>query len=200
MSGFLRGHSTATALIKLTDDWRKSLDEKQEVGVVAIDLSKAFDCICHNLLLAKLKAYGLRDTALKLLRSFLHERKQRVICNNSCSNWTPIRCGVPQGSLLSPLLFNIFMNDMNEAVNDSSLRLYADDTTQYMADKNPTVLQFSLNQDMERLSSWLDHNYLQANGDKTQAMVLGKSTHHYGLKFNGASIDIKEHLKILGVK
>ena len=92
------------------------------------------------------------------------------------------------------------MNDMNEAVNDSSLRLYADDTTQYMADKNPTVLQFSLNQDMERLSSWLDHNYLQANGDKTQAMVLGKSTHHYDLKFNGASIDIKEHLKILGVK
>ena len=91
------------------------------------------------------------------------------------------------------------MNDMNEAVNDSSLRLYADDTTQYMADKNPTVLQFSLNQDMERLSSWLDHNYLQANGDKTQAMVLGKNTHHYDLKFNGASIDIKEHLKILGV-
>ena len=131
MSGFLRGHSTATALIKLTDDWRKSLDEKQEVGVVAIDLSKAFDCICHNLLLAKLKAYGLHDTALKLLRSFLHERKQRVMCNNSCSSWTPIRCGVPQGSLLSPLLFNIFMNDINEAVNDSSLRLYADDTTLY---------------------------------------------------------------------
>ena len=121
------------------------------------------------------------------------------MCNNSCSNWTPIRCGVPQGSPLSPLLFNIFMNDINEAVNDSSLRLYADDTTQYMADKNPTILQFSLNQDMERLSSWLDHNYLQANGDKTQAMVLGKSTHHYDLKFNGAAIDIKEHLKILGV-
>ena len=91
------------------------------------------------------------------------------------------------------------MNDMNEAVNDSSLRLYADDTTQYIADKSPTVLQFSLNQDMERLSSWLDHNYLQANGDKTQAMVLGKSTHQYDLQFNGAPIDIKEHLKILGV-
>ena len=84
------------------------------------------------------------------------------------------------------------MNDMNEAVNDSSLRLYTDDTTQYIADKSPTVLQLSLNQDMERLSSWLDHNYLRANGDKTQAMVLGKSTH-------GAPIDIKEHLKILGV-
>ena len=123
MSDFLRGHSTATPPITLTDNWRKSLDEKQDVGVVAIDLSKAFDCICHNLLLAKLKAYGLHDTALKLLRSFLHERKQRVMWNNSCSNWTPISCGDPQGSLISPLLFNIFMNDMNEAVIDSSLRL-----------------------------------------------------------------------------
>ena len=167
--------------------------------MVAIDLSKAFDCICHNLLLAKLKAYRLHDTALKLLRSFLHERKQRVMCNNSCSNWTPIRSGVPQGSLLSPLLFDIFMNDTKEAVIDFSLGLYADDTTQYVADKNPTVLQSSLNQEMERLSSWLDHNYPRANGDKTQAMVLGKSTHHYDLKFNGAPIDIKEHLKILGV-
>ena len=91
------------------------------------------------------------------------------------------------------------MNDMSEAVNDSSLRLYADDTTQYIADKSPTVLQFSLNQDMERLSSWLDHNHLEANGDKTQAMILGKSTHQYDLKFNGTPIDIKEHLKILGV-
>ena len=96
-SSFLPTFSLVFSLIKLTDDWRKSLDEKQEVGVVAIDLSKAFDCICHNLLLAKLKAYGVRDTALKLLRSFLHERKQRVICNNSCSNWTPIRCYRPPG-------------------------------------------------------------------------------------------------------
>ena len=70
-------HSTATALIKLTNDWRKFLDEKQEVGVVAIDLSKAFDCICHNLLLAKLKAYGLHDTALKLLRSFFTRTKTK---------------------------------------------------------------------------------------------------------------------------
>ena len=91
------------------------------------------------------------------------------------------------------------MNDMNEAVIDSSLCLYAGDTTQYVADKNPTVLQSSLNQDMGRQSSWFDHNYLRANGDKTQAMVLGKSTYHYDLKFNGVPVDIKEHLKILGV-
>ena len=70
MSGFLKGHSSATALIKLTDDWRSALDEKKETGVVAIDLSKAFDCICHNLLLAKVKAYGVQEPALQLLRTF----------------------------------------------------------------------------------------------------------------------------------
>lgn len=75
MSGFLRGHSFATALIKLTDDWRSALDEKKEMGVIAIDLSKAFDCICHNLLLAKVKAYGVQEPALQLLRSYLHGPK-----------------------------------------------------------------------------------------------------------------------------
>ena len=194
MSGFLKGHSCATALIKLTDDWRRALDEKKEAGVVAIDLSKAFDCICHNLLLAKLKAYGLQEPALQLLRSFLHDRKQRVICNNTCSSWSLLQCGVPQGSLLSPLLFNIFMNDMNESVSVSSLRLYADDTTEYMADESPLVLQHVLNQDIEKLSTWLNYNYLQANGDKTQAMILGNSTYNYDLEFDGTLIDIKEHL------
>ncbi|CAB4015622.1 Hypothetical predicted protein, partial [Paramuricea clavata] len=77
MSGFLRGHSCATALIKLTGDFRKALDQKKDVGVVAIDLSKAFDSICHNLLIAKLKAYGLPDNALMLMKSYLFKRSQR---------------------------------------------------------------------------------------------------------------------------
>ena len=91
------------------------------------------------------------------------------------------------------------MNDISETVTISSLRLYADDTTQYMADKSPVVLQYTLNQDMERLSSWLDYSYLQASGNKTEAMILGKSTYHYDLEFDSTSIVIKEHLKILGV-
>ena len=94
MSGFLRGHSCATALIKLTDDWRMALDQKKEVGTVAIDLSKAFDSICHNLLLAKLRAYGLRDSALKLMTSYLEGRKQRVKCNGVFSDWLLLRCEV----------------------------------------------------------------------------------------------------------
>ena len=123
----------------------------------------------QQLQFAKVKAYGVQEPALQLLRSYLHGRKQRVICNNKCSSWSPVRCGVPQGSLLIPLLFNIFMNDINETVTVSSLRLYADDTTQYTADYSPVVLQHLLNQDMAKLSSWFASNYLQANEDKTQS-------------------------------
>ena len=96
MSGFLRGHSCCTVLLKLTDDWRMALDEKKDVGVVAIDLSRVFDSICHNLLLAKLKAYGLQDSAINLIWSYLSDRLQRVKCNGTYSDYLPIRCGVPQ--------------------------------------------------------------------------------------------------------
>ena len=103
MSGFLRGHSCCSALLKLTDDWSHAFDNKKDVAVIAIDLSKAFDSICHNLLLAKLKAYGVHDSAIKLIQSYLSGRFQRVKCNGKVSDWLPLRCGVPQGNLLGPL-------------------------------------------------------------------------------------------------
>ena len=107
MSGFLSGHSCCSSLLKLTDDWRQALDNKKDVAVVAIDLSKAFDSICHNLLLAKLKAYGVHDSAIKLIQSYLSGHFQRVKCNEKVSDWLPLRCGVPQGNLLGPLFFKI---------------------------------------------------------------------------------------------
>ncbi|KAL9950201.1 hypothetical protein ACROYT_G042672 [Oculina patagonica] len=147
-------------IIKMIDDWRLALDSKKVTGSIAIDLSKAFDSICHNLLLAKLSAYGVGDAATKFLHSYLSERKQRVKVNGIFSDWLPVYCGVPQGSLLGPLLFNIFINDLNFVVQVSSLRLYADDTTTYASDSNTTALELSLNQDLDKLSSWFSSNYL----------------------------------------
>ena len=152
MSGFLRGHSYCSALLMLTDDWRQALDNKKDVAVVAIGLSKAFDSICHNLVLAKLKAYGVHYSAIKLIQSYLSDRFQRVKCNEKVSDWLPLRCGVPLGSLLGPLLFNIFVNDVNYSAGSSSLRLYTDDTTQYGAHESHCTLESTLNQDIDRLT------------------------------------------------
>ena len=129
LSGFLTNHSCCTALLKMTEEWRRKLDNRESAMTVAVDLSKAFDSINHNLLLAKLKAYGLSQSALSLMAPDLLGRKQRVCLHGVCSSYSELRAGLPQGSLLGPLLFNIFINDLNYAVPDVSLRLYTDNTT-----------------------------------------------------------------------
>ena len=191
--GFLRGHSCCSALIKMTDDWRLALDRKNIVGTVAIDLSKAFDSICNNLLLAILRAYGVSDTAVKFLCSYLEGRKQRVKTNGVYSDWSSTYCGVPQGSLLGPFLFNVFINDLNYSVNISSLRLYADDTTEYYADTCPAVLEFTLNQELENCPTGsLETTSVTMNSTKTQVMIFQSST-------NKSQIERRDSLKILGV-
>ena len=170
MSGFLRGHSCCIVLVKMVDDWRLALDSKKVTGSIATDLSKAFDSIRHNLLLAKLRAYGVGEEAIDFLHSYLCGRKQRVKVNGVFSNWLPVYCGVPQGSLLGPLLFNVFINDLNFSVQLSSLRLYADDTTAYASNTDISALELSLNKIL-RISHPAS-NYLSVNSKKTQAMIL----------------------------
>ena len=115
------------------------------------------------------------------------------------SYWLPLRCGLPQGGLLGPLFLNNFVNDVNYSAGSSSLRLNADDTTQYIAHESPCTLESTLNQDIERLTLWFTANYLQVNATKTQAMTLGKSQYPYNLFIGDKSIEIEPTLKILGV-
>ena len=146
---FLRGHSCCSALLKLTDNWRQALKNKKDMAAVAVDLSKAFHAICHNLLLLKMKAYGVRDYASKLIQSYLSVRFKRVKCKGKVSDWLPLRCEVPQGSLLGPLFYNAFVNDINYSSGSpppSPPSLYADDTMQYIAHESPCTLESTLNQ------------------------------------------------------
>ena len=130
LSGYLKAHSCCTALLKTVEDWRLSLDNREAVAVLAIDLSKEFDSVCHGLLLAKLRAYGFTDQALELMRNYLQDRRQRVKLDDIYFDWKPVKVGVPQGSLLGPLYFNICINNLNLQVTNTSLQLYADDTTE----------------------------------------------------------------------
>ncbi|PFX22135.1 putative RNA-directed DNA polymerase from transposon X-element [Stylophora pistillata] len=200
LSGFLKKHSCCTALLKMTEDWRRSLDKRESVIAVAVDLSKAFDSINHNLLLAKLKAYGSSPSALNLISSYLLGRRQRVKLSGVCSSYSEVMVGVPQGSLLGPLLFNIYINDLNYAIPDVSLRLYADDTTMYASDVSPMVLEFVVNNGLERLSSWFRENHLVINNTKTQAVPIGPCKYSYDLAIHSSVIETLPSIKILGVE
>ena len=129
LSAFRSGYGCNTTLLKIIEDWKQALDQNKYIAAVLMDLSKAFDCLPHKLLLLKLEAYGMTKSALQLIEKYLTNRKQCVKDGTTLSNWQDIYKGVPQGSILVPVLFNIFLNDIFHLTTSSTLYNYADDNT-----------------------------------------------------------------------
>ena len=163
--GFRSNHSTIHALLDITSNLYDNLNNKILSCLVMIDLKKAFDTVSHERLLLKLEHYGARGVALHLLRSYLTDRKQYVNTNESISSMKPISMGVPQGSILGPLFYIIYVNDLHYAVNCTP-RLYADDTCLLVEGKNEGHLQNLLNTELYNLSNWIILNQLTINPKK----------------------------------
>ena len=172
--GFLRGRSTATQLLSTFNDWAKSRNLSTPTDVIFLDLAKAFDSVPHERLLLKLKSNGIDGSLLNWLRHFLVGRKQRVVVRGSCSDWSCVTSGTPQGTILGPLLFLLYINDITECIS-STVKLYADDTKIYREIIDPIIDCQILQDDLNNLSEWARKWQLRFNADKCESMRITHS-------------------------
>ena len=166
-----------------------------------MDLSKAFDCIRHDLLIAKLHAYGFSHEALTLINDYLTNRQQRVKVNGSFSSWKNVTRGVPQGSVLGPLLFNIYINDLLLFIQNVDVCNYADDTTIYTCDKNLRNITHRLEHDCSVALKWFSDNFMKLNADKCHLLVLGQSSDDsVTVRIGNSEVVSSSEEKLLGVQ
>ena len=156
---------------------RKSIDKGELVGAVFIDLSKAFDTVGHSILLSKLSSYGISGTELDWFTNYLFNRSQQVILENIRSDITKITCGVPQGSILGPLLFLLHINDFEDTLRKSQTIMFADDTVIYYSSRSSCEIEQCLNDDLKNIATYFEANDLIINLDKgkTESMLFGTS-------------------------
>ena len=184
--GFRASHSVNHALISMTESIKNSLDNKKFGCGIFLDLQKAFDTVNHQILLDKLELYGIRGTALAWFRSYLSNRSQYVSVNGYNSSHLNVTCGVPQGSVLGPLLFLIYINDLPNSSSKLSFYLFADDTNIYFESHSLTNLQKVVNKELRHVKKWLDANKLALNVGKTNFVIF-----HSPQKSLNANINIK---------
>jgi len=196
--GYRKGLGTQTPLLVMTEIWKKATDEKKKFAALLIDLSKAFDCISHELLIAKLGAYGLEKNALDLIVSYLSNRKQRTKIGNDFSSWHDIKEGVPQGSILGPLLFNIYMRDMFYFLLDKNVLNYADDTTPFVTGDSWEQVGDELSTGAAIIFEWLTNNQMKGNAEKSE-LIANNTSKEIFITIQNEKIFNSNSGKILGL-
>ena len=204
-SGFREKHSCHTALTNLVEKWHENINNDQLTGVIFLDFQKAFDVIDHTLLSRKLNLYGLASNAVELLFSFLSNRRQAVFKNSEMSQFMPVSYGVPQGSILGPIIFSIYINDLPLHIS-SECELFADDTTVHNTNKNADLLFSHLQEDIEKLQAWTDLNHMALHPQKSKFMLVTTRQKRQNMKhkliklrLNGKQLENVESHKLLGI-
>ena len=169
--GFRKGHGAQHYLLALLEKWRESIDRVLEFGIFQTDLSKALDCLPHDLFIAKLFAYGFNDKALRFIYDYLRHHKQRTRIGDSYSLWQETLYGVPQGSILGPLLFNVDLCDLFIITSRYDIVNYADDNTPSVSGRNIKEVVVSLEEVSEVIFQWFRDNQFQDNADECHVLL-----------------------------
>ena len=200
--GFRKNHSTSQAVMEVLDNIYQHCDSQEVTMGIYLDLQKAFDTVNHSILIKKLEIYGIRGTVLQWFISYLSNRKQYTVLSNHESDLEFISYGVPQGSVLGPLLFLIYMNDIQYAVPHAKLKLFADDTNLFLHNSDPANLFATANISMSQLSEWFTVNRLSLNLNKTCYSIFGpnhKVSTGFHLHINGQEVQKTQSCKYLGI-
>ena len=197
--GFRKGYSPQHCLLLMIDKWKKAADNHKVFGAILTDLSKVFDCTCHDLLIAKLNAYGLSLPALKLITDYLQNRKQRIKIGSTYSDWKNITSGVPQDSILGPLLFIIFLCDLFFEDENNYFANYADDTNPYSVGSTTTEVLENLSGITKKLFTWFANNQMKGNDDKCH-LLLSSPDDSSIIQIENSTIKYSKVKKLLGIQ
>ena len=208
-SAYKKNHSTNTALLKITDDILDAIDDSEITLLIFLDFSKAFDTVNHKILIEKLKILGVQNDTCDWINSYLCNRYQMVVVGEEKSDWIQIENGVPQGSILGPLLFTILVSDMRRHIWDGSYHQYADDTDLLFETKidnvNETIVK--ANNVLEKINTYCNDNFLNLNAGKSKFMFIGskpalkklENTVLFDIQINGSNLERVKLAKNLGV-